>query len=46
MEHQYLKLFGRYVEDLRIEMEALSIACRREGLLSDEDFLTDEGEML
>jgi len=38
MDRQYASLFDGDLLDLSVEMEVLSTACRRDGLLSDEDF--------
>lgn len=38
MDKQYASLFDDDILDLSVEMEALTIACKRDGLLSDEDF--------
>jgi len=37
MEKQYTNLFEDDVLDLTVEMEALTIACKRDGLLTDEN---------
>lgn len=38
MEKQYANLFEDDLLDLSVEMEALTLACKRDGLLDDEDF--------
>lgn len=38
MERQYANLFENDMLDLSVEMEALTLACKRDGLLTDEDF--------
>lgn len=38
MEKQYANLFEDDMLDLSVEMEALTLACKRDGLLDDEDF--------
>lgn len=38
MERQYENLFEDDMLDLSVEMEALAIACRRDGLIPDEGF--------
>ena len=38
MERQYANLFEDDILDLSVEMEALSIAVRRDGLIPDEGF--------
>lgn len=37
-EKQYASLFDNDILDMSVEMEALTIACKRDGLLTDEDF--------
>ena len=37
-EKQYAALFDNDMLDMSVEMEALTIACKRDGLLTDEDF--------
>lgn len=44
MEKQYASLFDDDMLDLSVEMEALTIACKRDGLLSDEDFKPQDGD--
>ena len=44
MEKQYANLFDDDLLDLSVEIEALTLACKRDGLLSDDDFKpADEG---
>lgn len=43
MEKQYSCLFDDDMLDLSVEMEALTIACKRDGLLSDDDFKSQDG---
>jgi len=38
MEKQYVSLFEHDLLDLSVEMEVLASACKRDGLLTDEDF--------
>ena len=38
MEKQYKNLFEDDLLDLSVEMKALTLACKRDGLLSEEDF--------
>lgn len=42
MDKQYENLFEKYALDLSVEMEALAMACKRDGLISD----TDEDEII
>lgn len=42
MEKQYANLFEDDLLDLSVEMEALTLTCKRDGLLSEEDFRKDE----
>lgn len=37
-EKQYAALFDNDMLDMTVEMEALTVACKRDGLLTDEDF--------
>lgn len=37
MEKQYQNLFEKYVLDMSIEMEALTLACKRDGLILEND---------
>ena len=37
-EKQYAALFDNDLLDMSVEMEALTIACKRDGLLTDKDF--------
>lgn len=47
MDKQYNNLFDNDKLDLSVEMEALTLACKRDGLLSDEDFQSQEiGKLL
>ena len=39
-EKQYAALFANDMLDMSVEMEALTIACKRDGLLTDDDFKT------
>ena len=47
MEKQYANLFEDDMLDLSVEIEALTLACKRDGLLSDEDFKpqAEDGEI-
>jgi len=47
MEKQYANLFEDDMLDLSVEIEALTLACKRDGLLSDEDFKpqSEDGEI-
>ena len=38
MEKQHDGIFDDDVLDMSVEMEALTTACKRDGLLTDEDF--------
>ena len=38
MEKQYNNLFESDILDLTVEMEVLTQICKRDGLLTDEDF--------
>lgn len=40
-EKQYTALFDNDMLDMSVEMEALTIACKRDGLLTDSDFKTE-----
>jgi len=40
MDKQYQNLFDDDILDLTVEMEALTLACKRDGLLEDEAFKT------
>lgn len=42
MKKQYQNLFEKYVFDMTIEMEALTLACKRDGLILEDDELEDE----
>ncbi len=42
MNKQYESLFNDDILDLAVEMEAMTIACKRDGLLDEEDFATKE----
>lgn len=44
MEKQYRNLFEDDKLDLSVEMEALTLACKRDGLLDDKDFNLMKGE--
>ena len=37
MQKEYINLFQNDLLDLSVEMEAMTIACKRDGLLTDED---------
>lgn len=41
-EKQYKSLFSGDMLDLTVEIEAMTIACKRDGLLSEEDFEKDK----
>lgn len=41
-EKQYTSLFDNDILDMSVEMEALTIACKRDGLLTDADFSVQE----
>lgn len=43
MNKQYESLFNDDILDLAVEMEAMTIACKRDGLLSEEDFAAQGG---
>ncbi len=44
MGKQYMNLFEEDVLDLTVEMEAMTLACKRDGLLEDENYeLKNEG---
>ena len=44
MEKQYISLFENDMLDLSVEMEAMTIACKRDGLLSDESTQIQDGD--
>jgi len=44
MSKQYSNLFDNDMLDLSVEMEALTLACRRDGLLEEESFLCQDGD--
>ena len=44
MQKQYANLFEDDKLDLSVEMEALTLACKRDGLLTEEDFSLQSGE--
>ncbi len=44
MEKQYAAIFENDLLDLTVEMEALTRACKRDGLLVSEDFTLKEGD--
>lgn len=46
MDKQYESLFSDDILDLAVEMEAMTIACKRDGLLSDEDVAVEDGEQV
>lgn len=47
MEKQYTALFDDDILDLTVEMEALKMVCRRDGLLTEEEFkLQENGQSL
>lgn len=43
MTKQYVNLFEDDILDLTVEMEAMNIACHRDGLLSDEEISSPSG---
>lgn len=45
MEKLYSNLFEDDLLDLTVEMEALTAACQRDGLLTEEDFQQKDGEI-
>lgn len=42
---QYASLFDDDILDLSVEMEAMTIACKRDGLLTEEDFVIEPSEI-
>ena len=46
MEKQYESLYSDDILDLAVEMEAMTIACKRDGLLSEEDVQMKDGEQV
>jgi len=44
MGKQYTNLFDNDMLDLSVEMEALTLACKRDGLLEDENFQLQDGD--
>lgn len=44
MGKQYTNLFDKDLLDLSVEMEALTLACRRDGLLEEESFQLQDGD--
>ena len=44
MDKQYESLFENDMLDLSVEMEAMTIACKRDGLLSDDSTQIQDGE--
>ena len=44
MDKQYENLFENDILDLSVEMEAMTIACKRDGLLSDDSTQIQDGE--
>ena len=42
MGKQYSNLFDNDMLDLSVEMEALTLVCKRDGLLTEEDFSLQE----
>lgn len=46
MDKQYENLFSDDILNLAVEMEAMTIACKRDGLLSDEDVVMEDGEQV
>lgn len=44
MEKQYANLFEDDMLDLSVEIETLTLACKRDGLLSDDDFKPQDGD--
>lgn len=46
MAKQYQTLFDEDILDLAVEMEAMTIACKRDGLLSEEDVIVENGQQV
>ena len=46
MEKQYSAIFENDILDLTVEMEALTQACKRDGLLVSDDFTIKEGDRI
>lgn len=44
MEKQHAAIYDNDLVDLTVEMEALTMACKRDGLLISEDFTLKEGD--
>ena len=44
MEKQHAAIYDNDLVDLTVEMEALTMACKRDGLLVSEDFTLQEGD--
>ncbi len=45
VDKQYQNLFEDDLLDLSVEMEALRVSCKRDGLLSEEDFKVDKNNI-
>ena len=45
MDKQYENLFQSDFLDMTVEMEAMTMACKRDGLLSDEEFTAPDSEV-
>ena len=46
MEKQYQNLFEKYVLDMTVEMEALMMACKRDGLILEEEEADDKIKLM
>ena len=46
LEKQYESLYSDDILDLAVEMEAMTISCKRDGLLSEEDVSVQDGEQV
>lgn len=46
MDKQYESLFSDDILDLAVEMEAMTISCKRDGLLSEDDVEIKDGEQV
>ncbi|MBR2789259.1 MAG: 5-bromo-4-chloroindolyl phosphate hydrolysis family protein [Eggerthellaceae bacterium] len=46
MNKQYESLFSDDILDLAVEMEAMTISCKRDGLLSEDDVQIKDGEQV
>lgn len=44
MDKQYVSLFDDDILDLTVEMEVLTMMCKRDGLLTDEEFQANDSE--